>query len=745
MKLNNTGLKDGNWWEERGYEIPKYNREQLKEKTLQEPAWIHFGAGNIFRAFLANVAEGMLNRGDMDRGLIVAEGFDYEILDKGYQAQDNYSILATLKADGSVCKTVIGSVAESIALDFENQTEAGKLKELFSKESLQMASFTITEKGYRMVDESGNTFQAIADDFANGPERAESYLGKVVSLLVTRYQNGAYPIAMVSMDNCSHNGEKLEVVVTAFAKEWTDRGFVDNGFETYIKEKVSFPWSMIDKITPRPDWSVCEMLIADGVEDMETVVTGKNTYVAPFVNAEECEYLVIEDDFPNGRPALEKGGIIFTDRETVEKVEKMKVCTCLNPLHTALAVFGCLLGYDKLSEEMKDKELKYMVETLGYKEGLPVVENPGIMNPKEFLETVLTTRIPNPFMPDTPQRIATDTSQKLAIRFGETVNRYMNQGLDISELKIIPLVFAGWLRYLVGVDDSGNEFELSPDPVVPELRKIVEGLEVGKSSEEQLRKSADVILSRTEIFGVDLREAGLMDRVCDLFVQMMAEAGGIRKVLKEAKSVVEQIGDMGIIPVVVLDNSEDALPLAKELCDAGLACAEVTFRTKEAQEALRIMSENYPEMLLGAGTVLTTEQVDRAVAAGAKFIVSPGINPEVVKYCLEKNIPIVPGTATSSEVEQAIALGLDTVKFFPAEPLGGMKMIKALAAPYTGVRFMPTGGINKDNVKEYLEFDKILACGGSWMVSSALVKAGNFEEIGRLTREAVEIVKQVRG
>ena len=201
---------------------------------------------------------------------------------------------------------------------------------------------------------------------------------------------------------------------------------------------------MIDKITPRPDASVEKILLDDGVEELEPVITSKNTYVAPFVNAEETEYLVIEDDFPNGRPDLTKGGLMFTDRETVDKVEKMKVCTCLNPLHTCLAVYGCILGYQKISDEMNDAELKKLVETVGYVEGLPVVVNPGILDPKAFIDTVLQVRVPNPFMPDTPQRIATDTSQKLAIRFGETIKAYAESDeLDVASLKLIPLVFAG--------------------------------------------------------------------------------------------------------------------------------------------------------------------------------------------------------------------------------------------------------------------------------------------------------------
>ena len=201
--------------------------------------------------------------------------------------------------------------------------------------------------------------------------------------------------------------------------------------------------------------------------------------------------------------------------------------------------------------------------------------------------------------------------------------------------------------------------------------------------------------------------------------------------------ILEQFQKLGIIPVVVIDDAKDAVPLAKALCEGGLPVAEVTFRTDAAEEAIRLMAEACPEMLVGAGTVLTTEQVDRAVAAGAKFIVSPGLNPKVVKYCQEKNVPITPGTARPTDIEMALELGLEVVKFFPAEQNGGLPMIKAMAAPYTKVKFMPTGGINAKNLKSYLDFDKIIACGGSWMVPKDLVAAGDFEAIKNLTREAV--------
>lgn len=209
--------------------------------------------------------------------------------------------------------------------------------------------------------------------------------------------------------------------------------------------------------------------------------------------------------------------------------------------------------------------------------------------------------------------------------------------------------------------------------------------------------------------------------------------------------VLRQINEIGIVPVVVLDDAKDAKPLAEALCKGGLPCAEVTFRTEAAEECIRIMASEYPDMLVGAGTVLTTDQVDRAIAAGAKFIVSPGLNPRIVKYCIEKGILITPGCSNASDIEIALENGLEVVKFFPAEPAGGLKMIKALAAPYVNVKFMPTGGINEKNVREYLAYNRIVACGGSWMVKADLVKNGEFDKITEMCKECVEIVKESRG
>ncbi|WP_419092813.1 mannitol dehydrogenase family protein [Waltera sp.] len=517
-----------------GYHLPEFDYDTVHKNTVEHPHWIHFGAGNIFRAFQANVAQNLLNSGVLDTGLIAAEGYDYEIIEKSYRPHDNLSILATLKADNTVEKTIVGSIMESLILDSKNEAEYARLREIFKNPSLQMASFTITEKGYATANAKGEFFPAVAADFEKGPEAPESYLGKVVSLLYTRYTHGALPIAMVSMDNCSHNGDKLYAAVNAFAKAWTDNGLVEAGFLDYVNDqtKVTFPWSMIDKITPRPDAKVEAMLAEDHIGGLDAVVTSKNTYIAPFVNAEECEYLVIEDAFPNGKPALDKGGIIFTDRATVDKVEKMKVCTCLNPLHTALAIYGCLLGYTLISEEMKNPLLKNMVEVIGYKEGLPVVVNPGILDPKKFIDEVVNVRIPNPFLPDSPQRIATDTSQKLSIRFGETIKAYeASPDLHTEDLKLIPLVYAGWLRYLMGIDDEGREFTPSSDPLLEEARQYVADYELSFSPKDLSK--LDALLANEKIFGVNLHAIGMDTLVKQYFAELSSGVGAVATALKK--------------------------------------------------------------------------------------------------------------------------------------------------------------------------------------------------------------------
>lgn len=533
MKLTIHGLQDKSAWEGAGISLPAYDIEKVAENTKKSPVWVHFGAGNIFRIFIGGLADTLIAKGESDKGITCVETFDFDVVDKIYKPYDNLVLAVTLKADGSTDKRVLGSLTEAIKAQSGEADQWSRLKEIFVNPGLQMISFTITEKGYALKGADGSFFPFIQADIDNGPEKPGSAMAVVCALLYARYQAGKAPLAVVSMDNCSHNGEKLQSSIITMAKEWKEKGFVDEGFVAYLSDEsqVSFPWSMIDKITPRPADSVCAELEKAGVEDMAPVITSKKTFIAPFVNAEGPQYLVIEDKFPNGRPALEKAGVYMTDRDTVNKVERMKVTTCLNPLHTALAVYGCVLGYDLIADEMKDEQLNKLVHQIGPVEGMPVVTDPGILSPKDFVDEVINVRIPNPFMPDTPQRIATDTSQKVGIRYGETIKSYVEKYGDAKKLTAIPLAIAGWCRYLLAVDDKGNKFELSADPMIPELTKQLEGIQVGKP--ETYKGQLKPILSNKNIFGVDLYQAGIGEMVEGMFEEEIAGPGAVRETLKK--------------------------------------------------------------------------------------------------------------------------------------------------------------------------------------------------------------------
>ena len=507
-------------WEQKGYNLPQFDIQELRKKTFAKPTWIHFGAGNLFRAFPAAVLQKILNAGKYDRGVIVVGGYDTEAIQRNYHDNDCLSILTLLKADGTIEKSVIASVTEALRLDPNFLEDKARLIDIFQNPSLQMVSFTITEKGYSPSEE----------DLALGINALRP-MGKVAALLLKRFEAGAYPITLQSMDNCARNGDVVRDAITTYAKRWIEEGIAPKRFLEYLEDQnlVSYPWSMIDKITPKPNEVVLEALCADGISDVKLDKTSKGTLVSPFVNAEDAEYLVLEDTYTNGRPPLELGGVIYSNRDTVELVEKMKVGTCLNPLHTAMSIFGCLLCYSWISEEMKDADIVALITKMAYNESLPVVKDPGLINPKDFLDTVLTKRLPNPFLPDAPQRIAEDTSQKIPVRFGETIKVYLKQGLDLSELTLIPLVFAAYARYLRGIDDNGNEFTLSPDPKLEELCAIVSELEVTDRPQDMscLRK----LFSQKEIFGVDLYSILLGEKLEKMTSELYSGIGAVRKTL----------------------------------------------------------------------------------------------------------------------------------------------------------------------------------------------------------------------
>lgn len=534
VKLNEDYLSNKDDFTNVGITTPKFDQVKIKKETEENPRWVHFGGGNLFRCFHATIAQDLLNNDELDSGVVVAETYDDEVINKIYHPYNDRFLSVTMKSDGSLDKELVASVGESIYLNRDNPEGFNKLTDVFEKKSLQMVTFSITEKGYNLVNIDGDLTPAAVNDIEKGPDFAKTNMGIVTYLLYKRFQNGASPIAMVSTDNFSQNGQKLEDAVLLIARGWVKNNLVDQSFVDYLTDtsKVSFPWSMIDRITPNPSESVSERLKDEGFEDTEILHTTKHTNIAPFGNTEETHYLVIEDSFPNGRPALEKAGVLMANRETVNDADQMKVTACLNPLHTSLAIFGCLLDYKKISDEVNDDDLLGLIKNLGYGEDLPVVVDPKIINPKEFIDQLINKRLPNKNIPDTPQRIATDTSQKIPIRYGVTIKHYVDaKDKDVNDLEFIPLVLAGWCRYLMGIDDNGNKFELSNDPLLNDLQPYVNDIKLGDKVDVYgiLRP----ILSNQSIFANDLYAIGLSEKIESYFNKMIQGKGAIRKTIAE--------------------------------------------------------------------------------------------------------------------------------------------------------------------------------------------------------------------
>ena len=709
MQLNLKSIQNREWWRERGIALPEYDLSAMRARTRANPTWIHFGAGNLFRAYIARMSDALLNAGLAECGIIAVDTSDGALARRVYRPHDLLSLAVTLHSDGRADRAVLGSIAE-----IAEKTDWNRLAQIFRAPSLQMVSLTITEKGYA----------------------PDGIPGLLAQLLLERFRAGALPIALVSMDNCSQNGEKLKSAVLAAADP-------DPAFRDYLENRVAFPWTMIDKITPRPDERMLESLSALGVEGMDILSREHGAPIAPFVNAESAEYLVIEDSFPNGRPPLERAGALMTDCETVRLCERMKVTACLNPLHTAMAVLGCALGYHLICDEMADFELVSLIRTIG-REGLRFVQKPGVLNPEQFLENLICERLPNPYIPDTPQRIACDTSQKVPIRYGATIRAWHERGEE-GALTGVAIAIAGWLRYLLGVDDSLEPFAPSPDPRLNELQAHLANVKIGAPVPEN---ALDAILADRSLFPIDLTQSPLGAKIRRYFEKMCAGRGAIRKTIRWAlngeQGALERLHASGVVPVVVLDRAEDAVPVARAMLAGGITVMEITFRTDAAEESIRRVALECPEMLVGAGTVITQAQCSRAIDAGAQFIVSPGLDPEVAALCAERQIPITPGCVTPTEIMQALKLGVQVIKFFPASVYGGVSAMKALSAPFSGVKFIPTGGVDAGNLAEYLAKPFVHAVGGSWLCPKKEIAAGNYIQITRLCREATEIVRAAR-
>ena len=530
MKLTMAGIKDREAWEKAGIQLPGYDVEEVSEKARKAPRWVHFGIGNIFRVFIGGIADGLLEEGALDRGLTCVETFASDVADKIYAPYDNLGLSVILHGDGTRDYKVLGALAEAVKAQSSNDKQWNRLKEIFAAPSLQLFSFTITEKGYALQKADGTWFPFVEADIKNGPAKATGAMAVLTAMLYERYQAGKHPLALVSMDNCSQNGARLRQSVLTMTEEWKKAGYVDDGFLAYVSDEktIAFPWTMIDKITPRPSEQIAADLEALGVEDMQPVITAKKTYIAPFVNAEKPQYLVIEDSFPNGRPALEKGfGVYMADRKTVNLAERMKVTVCLNPVHSATGPLGVALGYELFAHMLNtDADMMKMARMVAYDEGLPVVQDPGILSPQAFVDELFNDRFPNEYLGDTNLRLAVDVSQMVGIRFGETIKAYVEKYGDASRLTALPLGIAGWLRYMLAVDDAGKKYELAPDPMNEEIQEQLKDIVVGQPETftDQLRP----ILSNERLFFIDLYKAGVGEKVENMFREMIAGPGAIK-------------------------------------------------------------------------------------------------------------------------------------------------------------------------------------------------------------------------
>lgn len=531
MKITDNWTKNTNEFEKAGVKMPTFDLKNMREKTLTNPQWVHFGGGNLYRCFHAKIAQDLLNQGLLKTGVVVAEIFNEGLIEE-YKTNDNRTLSVVLKADGSIEKELIASTAEALLLSGKEPFSIQRIKEIFENQSLQFVTATITEKGYIVKGMDGQNTPQAQKDLSQKPvfENMETTMGKIATLLYSRYQKGAMPLTLISTDNFSHNGQRFKDSILTIATGWEANRLVESGFTEYLNDssKITFPYSMIDRITPLPSEDISEELQKEGIEGMAFPV---NSTFAPFVNTEETHYLVVEDFFANGRPPLEKAGVFLTDRDTVNKADLMKVCACLNPLHTSLAIFGCLLGFDRIWKEMQDQDLLELVKQLGYVEALPVAADPKIIQPKEFLDEVIHKRLVNPFIPDSPQRIATDTSQKLGVRYGETIKAYLaSDVLNVDQLQFIPLTIAAWCRYLLGVDDQGNVMAFSPDPLLEELSEYFKGISLG--DEIDAHKVLSPILGNEQIFGIDLYKTSLGTKIEEFFVQLIKAPGSVRNVLQ---------------------------------------------------------------------------------------------------------------------------------------------------------------------------------------------------------------------
>ncbi|PHP52806.1 mannitol dehydrogenase family protein [Actinomyces ruminis] len=533
MRLTIDGLQDRDAYRDAGVAVPAFDVAAMQAAGRARPRWLHLGAGNIFRVFLARIADDLIAAGHHwpITGVVTTDpaGFDARL-----GAHDLLTLSVTLNPDGGRDLRAIAGLSEGLAT--RREADLARLFMLAGDPEVTLVSLTITEKGYAVHDGAGRLLPEVADAVATGPRGYQSHaMALLAGLLLTRYEAGGAPITLMSCDNFSHNGDRLREAIDVVARGWVDAGTAPEVFLDWLADptRVAFPITVIDKITPRPSPAVSEDLARLGFTDMGLTAHGR-TPQAGFVNTEPTEYLIIEDAFAAARPPFEQARAHVVAREVCDDFENMKVTTCLNPLHTALAVAGCLLRMPTIDAEMRDPALAALVNRLGWDEGLPVVSDPGVVAPADFLTEVLGTRFTNPYLPDDPARIAMDTSQKLPIRFGQTLLRYRDRGLEMDTLTAIPLVIALWCRYLTGIADDGAPFTPSSDPRYEELHAHVADLRLDGSAEVGVVHAAlQPILSDPTLFALDLYTTPLAAKIEALTTQLFAGPGAVRATIEE--------------------------------------------------------------------------------------------------------------------------------------------------------------------------------------------------------------------
>jgi len=514
------------------YQGPIYNRNTMIRETAENPSWIHVGCGNFFRACIAPLAEDLLNQGLMTKGIIGCVSHNLDVVDTVYAPYDNAYLHVQLHGDGQLSKQAIGCIADILKLNLRYSHDLLTMRKYIQSPSLQIVSFCITEKAYPSADMQRNCQTDIHQDFDTEPSHAKTLFGIITSLLYQRFINGKLPLALMSFDNFARNGDVLKNTIIEYAYAWCSKGFVPTDFIQYLRNPslIAFPWTMVDRITPLPSNQVAQILQEDGYCNAEIIITKKCSHVASFCNTEKHWYIAMEDAFPNGRPPFEQADVRMASQHQVEQTERMKVCACLNPVHTALALSGCLLGYQRICDAIKDKDLYNFVHQLAVKELLPLVSKESLWDAKEFLSEVLNQRLPNKYLPDSPQRIACDTSLKMPIRFGTAISWHGRHG-SVHMLDGIVLVIALWLRYLLRIDDEGNAMEISYDPNL-ECNSIIQnnGL-YGIDSYDHSKLL--LLLQNKALFKENLKEIGLSTKILSCLDILASNTGAVRRAIAE--------------------------------------------------------------------------------------------------------------------------------------------------------------------------------------------------------------------